>query len=179
MVFATSAILCWGQKSTKNDQKSIQKQLSNPCSNLCRFESQLGLILGGFWTSRWGQVGTKSLQKSIFKSMTKMIAFQIALGTDFDRFWAPTWSPNRPRYSHLGAKSGPRPPQDPSKTSQNPLKSSPKSIQNRNLIFDPFWDRFLLIFHQFSTPKSTKNQSKSIKKSSQFGRILEPNLSDF
>ena len=60
MVFATSAILCWGQKSTKIHQKSIQKRLSNPCSKLGRFKSQLGCILGGFWAPRWGQVGTKS-----------------------------------------------------------------------------------------------------------------------
>ena len=106
--------------------------------------------------------------------MTKMIAFQIALGTDFDRFWAPTWSPNRPRISHIGAKIGPRPPQDPSKTSQNPLKSSPKSIQNRNLIFDPFWNRILLIFHRFSTPTSTKNQSKSIKKHPNLDKFWSP-----
>ena len=106
--------------------------------------------------------------------MTKMIAFQIALGTDFDRFWAPTWSPNRPRISHIGAKIGPRPPQDPSKTSQNPLKSSPKSIQNRNLIFDPFWSRILLIFHRFSTPTSTKNQSKSIKKHPNLDKFWSP-----
>ena len=163
----------------KNGSTSIKKHISNQWFIFDGFWSQLGPILGRFWGLRWSQVGTKSFQKSIFKSITKIIAFQIALGTDFDRFWAPTWSPNRPRISHIGANSGPRPPQDPSKTSQNPLKSSPKSIPNRNLIFDPFWDRFLLIFHQFSTPKSTKNQSKSIKKSSQFGRILEPNLSDF
>ena len=127
MVFATSAMLCWGQKWTKVDPTSFQKQLSNPCSNLCRFESQLGLILGGFWTSRWGQVGTKSDQKSIFKSMINMKAFQIALGTDFDRFWAPTWSPNRPRNSRLGAKIGPRAPKRPS-------KAHSRAVQNRSTI---------------------------------------------
>ena len=146
----------WHQIGSKINPKVYQKINAT----LHGFWSQLGSILGGVWGPRWGQVGTKSLQKSIFKSMINMIAFQIALGTDFDRFWAPTWSPNRPRISQLGAKIGPRPPQDPSKTSQNPLKSSPKSIQNRNLIFDPFWSRILLIFHRFSTPKSSKNQSK-------------------
>ena len=106
---------------------SFQEQLSNQHPNLDRFWSQLGSILGGFWEPRWGQVGTKSLQKSIFKSIIKTITFRIALGPDFDRFWAPKWPPRGgPRGSdelglrylfgswcHLGAKMAPRPPQTP------------------------------------------------------------------
>ena len=59
------------------------------------FGSQLGSILEGFGEPSWTQVGTKSLQKWVFKSMQKMITFWIALGTDFARFWAPTWLPRR------------------------------------------------------------------------------------
>ena len=74
---------------------SIKKQLSNQHSKLDRFWNQLGSILGGFGGPRWGEVGTNSFQKSIFKSIIKMITFRIALETDFDRFWAPTWLPKR------------------------------------------------------------------------------------
>ena len=105
--------------------RPFQKQLSNQHPNLHRFWSQLGSILGGFGGPRWGQVGTKSLQKSIFKSIKKMIIFLIALGTDFDRFWAPTWgiwggesSPfSDPLIFFLVSWGllGPRWPQDPSK----------------------------------------------------------------
>ena len=107
MVFATSAILCWGQKSTKIDQKSIQKRLPNPCSNLDGFWCQLGSILGGFWAPRWGQVGTKSRSKAIFKSMIKMMPrsfqkqlsnqhpnlhrFGTQLGSSLGGFWGPRW----------------------------------------------------------------------------------------
>ena len=124
-VFATPAMSCCGKKSMKIKPTSFQKQLSNQHSNLHRFGSRLGPMLGGFWEPRWGQVGTKSLQKSIFKPIIKTITFRIALGADFDRFWAPKWLPrggprNRfsrfwgllgPSWGHLGAKMAP----DPSK----------------------------------------------------------------
>ena len=95
MVFATSAMLCWGQKSTKIDPTSFQKQLSNPCSNLHRFESQLDSILGGFWGSRWSPIRSKRLAKSIPKTIQKMITFWIASRWIFAWFWAPTWPPRR------------------------------------------------------------------------------------
>ena len=63
-------------------------------------------VLDEFWGGFGGQDGTKSLQKSIFKSIKKLFTFQIALGIDFGRFWAPTWTPKRPRipsWTHLEA----------------------------------------------------------------------------
>ena len=117
---------CCGKKSMKIKPTSFQKHLSNQHSNLHRFWSRLGSILGGFWEPRWAQVGTKSLQKSIFKPIIKSITFRIALGADFDRFLVPKWLPRggpRNRFSrfwgllgtswgHLGAKMA----QDSSKT---------------------------------------------------------------
>ena len=79
----------------------MKKQISNQHSNLHRFWSQLGSILGGFWKPRWGQVGTKPIPKSIFKSIIKTIIFRIALGADFDRFWIPKWPPRDPRRPKL------------------------------------------------------------------------------
>ena len=73
--------------------RSLPKQLSNQHPNLDRFWNQLGFILGGFGEPSWSQVGTKSLQKSIQKVIKKSITFRIALGTNFDRFWPPTWPP--------------------------------------------------------------------------------------
>ena len=122
MCFATSAMSCDVRKSIKMVPTSIRKQLSNQHPNLHRFGSQLGSILGGFWGPRWGQVGTKSLQKSIFKSIIKTITFRIALGPDFDRFWAPKWPPREGQNFHFSAflellgpswgQDGPRPLQD-------------------------------------------------------------------
>ena len=135
-------MLCWGQKSTKIDPTSFQKQLSNPCSNLHRFESQLDSILGGFWGSRWSPIGPKSLQKSIPKTIQKTITFLIASGSIFDRFWAPTWgvqggplgvrratfSPLEPLLEPRCAKDLPKIPQD-----------LPRPLQ------DASWDQFLTI----------------------------------
>ena len=124
MFFATSAMSCCSKKSIKLVPTSIKKQLSNQHSNLHWFSSQLGPILGGFWKPRWGQVGTKLIPKSIFKSIIKTITFRIALGADFDRFWAPKWPPRggpRNQFStFLGllgpswGQDGPRPLQDSS-----------------------------------------------------------------
>ena len=121
----------------KDGPTSIKKHLSNQHPNLHRFWSQLGPILGRFSGPRCGQVGTKSLQKSIFKCIRKMTTFRIALGTNFDRFWAPTWPPRGvtfvykfdhlrflgPTWGHLGAKMAPRPTQDPPR----PLQEAPKT----------------------------------------------------
>ena len=110
------------KKSIKIVPRSLQKQLSNQHPNLDRFWTQLGPILGGFWGSKWGQVGTKSLQKSIFKSIKKMITFWIALGSNFNGFWPPFGEPNRSLRSTLalifwvlGLNIAPRPPKTPPK----------------------------------------------------------------
>ena len=127
---------------------SIRKQLSNQHSNLDRFWSQLDSILGGFWGPRWGQVGTKSFQKSIFKSIIKMITFRIALGADFDRFWAPKWPPRGgprnqfstflkllgPSWGHLGAILGPRWPKTPPRQLCGPILIDFGTIFDRCLI---------------------------------------------
>ena len=115
---------------------SIKKQLSNQHSNLDRFWSQLGLIVGGFGGSRWGQVGTKSLPNRSSNQSTKMITFWIALGGDFAPFWAPTLPPRGGPRNHFsmflgllrqswcqnGPKTSPRPPKSP----QGPSKRPPK-----------------------------------------------------
>ena len=56
----------------------------------------------------------------------------MALGTDFDRFWAPTWS-------RLGTKIGPRPP-------KIPPKAHSRAVQNRSTIASYVWSVFCLIF---------------------------------
>ena len=59
---------------------------------------QLGSILGPTWLHLGMVLGAKMgpswypiAEKSISKSIKKLITFRIALGTDFERFWAPTW----------------------------------------------------------------------------------------
>ena len=143
-------MLCWGQKSTKIDPTSFQKQLSNPCSNLHRFESQLDSILGGFWGSRWSPIGSKWLQKSIQKAIQKMITFWIVSRSIFGRFWAPTWPPRGvtdlyilERFSLLGPSWA----QDLPKTPPRGLLGPPRPLQESS--WDPqdpiqgaSWDRF-------------------------------------
>lgn len=93
MVFATSAMSCYVEKSIKTITASSKKQLSNQHPKLDRFWSQFGSILGRVLGSKMGPSWTNSLQKSIFKSIKKVIAFRIALGMHCYRFWAPTWHP--------------------------------------------------------------------------------------
>ena len=62
--------------------------------------SQLGSILGAFGVSSGVQNPSKIDFKPIPTTYQKMIAFWIALGTDFDRFLVPTWL-------HFGAKLAP------------------------------------------------------------------------
>ena len=124
MFLPTSAMSCCGKKSMKIKPTSFRKQLSNQHSNLHRFWSRLGSILGRFWGPRWSQVGTKSLQKTIPKSIKKMITLRIALGPDFNRFWAPKWPAREGQNFHFSAflellgpswgQDGPRPLQDSS-----------------------------------------------------------------
>ena len=88
-------------------------------------------LLFFFWGSRWGQVGTKSLQKSIFKLIIKTITFRIALGADFDRFWAPKWPPRggpRNQFSTFFELLGPSWLQDGTKSeksSENLIRRTP------------------------------------------------------
>ena len=142
MFLATSAMYVV-VKDFKIMPRSFQKQLSNQHPNWHRFGSQLGSILVGFWGPRWGHAGTKSFQKSIFKSIKKMFIFLIALGIDFDRFWAPTrecWggesSPFSDPFSFFLVSwglLGPRWPQDPSRDKYSPFG------RFLRLIVDCFW----------------------------------------
>ena len=141
MVFATSAMPCWGKKSTKMVPRAFPKQLSNQHPNLHRFWSQLASILGGFWEPSWGQVGTKSLQKSIQKMIKKMITFWMALGSDFWRFWLPLGgSRGDPRmdprmtFGGLFGSWGPDPPKSPPRAPQEPPRA-PKTPSKLR-----FWD---------------------------------------
>ena len=59
-----------------------------------------GLILGAFWVSSGVQNCSKIDFKPIPTTYQKMIAFWIALGTDFDGFLVPTWL-------HFGPKLAP------------------------------------------------------------------------
>ena len=79
MVFATSAMPCWGKKSIKIVPRALPKQLSNRHPNLHRFGSQLGSILGWLWQPSSSQTYTKSLETSIHK-ITKNVYF-------LDRSW--------------------------------------------------------------------------------------------
>ena len=67
--FVPSAMLCCVQNSTKNDTEILSKTTLKSTPNLDRFCTQLGSILGGFWSPRWSQIRLKSLHKSIFKSI--------------------------------------------------------------------------------------------------------------
>ena len=126
-----------GKKSIKMVPTSFQEQLSNQHPNLHRFWSQLGPIFGGgVGRPSWGQVGTKSVQKSITKVIIKMITFRIALGTNFDRFWAPRWAPRGGPRNHFSrslgllglswGQDGPKIPPRTPKTLQEPPKRPPK-----------------------------------------------------
>ena len=114
--------------------RAFPKQLSNQHPNLHRFWSQLGPIWGRFWEPTGGQVGTKSLQNSIPKVIKKMITFRIALGTDFDGFWAPTWPPKAEtnlwfleHFGLLGPSWGQDPPKTPQELPRHPPRA-PKTL---------------------------------------------------
>ena len=62
--------------------------------------SQHDSILGAFWVSSGVQNPSKIDFKPIPTTYQKMIAFWIALGTDFGRFLVPTWL-------HVGPKLAP------------------------------------------------------------------------
>ena len=125
MVFATSAMLCWGQKSTKIDPTSFQKQLSNPCSNLDRFWSQLGSILEGFWGQGEPQLApnrSKNRSQKRYKKRSHfrspqdrfLIDFGLQLGGSRGVRWGsvgPLFGLLKPSWSQDDPKS----PQDPSK----------------------------------------------------------------
>ena len=157
MVFATSAMPCWGNKSMTKIPRACQKQFSNQHPNLHLIWSQLASILGGFWEPSWSQVGTKSLQKSIQKDIKKMITFWIALGSNFHGFWPPFGSQDGAQNPHLGAKIGPRPPKVGTKIGSKPqlgAKMAPRPSQDTSR--DLFWmilasilDCFLMIFEGF------------------------------
>ena len=135
-------------KFNKKRSKIHKKHLSNQHSNLHRFWSQLGPILGRFWKPKWGQDGTKSLQKSILESIKKTITPRVALGTNFERFWAPTWPPRGVtfvyKFEHLKVlvpSWAPRPTQDlprPPRPSQEPPKTNFRPQVHR------FWGSTLL-----------------------------------
>ena len=67
--FVPSAMLCCVQNWRKNDTEILSKTALKSTPNLDRFCTQLGSILGGFWSPRWNQIRSKSLQKSTFKSI--------------------------------------------------------------------------------------------------------------
>ena len=148
MVFATSAMPCWSNKSTKMVPRALQKQLSNQHPNLHRFWNQLGSILGGFWEPSWSQVVTKSLQKSIQKEINKNDHLLDRSWEQFSLiwapFWEPRWSPKPPILEPRSAQDLPIWRQDRPRTSnleprwpQDPPKTPPGSD------FEGFWWPFL------------------------------------
>ena len=131
-IIVPSAMFCWVRKSIKINQTCFRKQLPNQCSNLDRFWSQLGSILGGFWVPRWGQVGSKWLQKSIQKTIKKMITFWIAPRSIFGGFWAPTWPPRGEttiQFLEHFSLLGPSWAQDLPKTPPRGLLGPPRPLQ--------------------------------------------------
>ena len=149
MVFATSAMPCWGKKSTKIDPKSITKQLSNQHPNLHRFWSQFGSIFGGVWGPRWDQIASK-IDLKIHQKIDHIS------DRSWDRFWlilGPNLEPKtaqdpilKASWSHLGAKKW-----------KNPTKMGPKLItfnhhEPKYLQSHPRtppWTSFSLIFDRF------------------------------
>ena len=117
-------------------QTMCQNRANNLQKTGLKSTLQLGSILeptwlhfGTFLDAKTGQDGTQSFQKCVSESIQKMITFCIALGTDFDRFWASTWLPRGGPRNHfstfllaLGPVLGPRGPQDPPRP--------PKSLQD-------------------------------------------------
>ena len=177
-----------GKKSMKIKPTSFQKQLSNQHSNLYRFWTQFGPILGGLGGPRWSQVGTKSLQKSIFKLIIKTITFRIALGADVDRLWIPKWSPREGQNFHCSAflellgpswgQDGPSPRQDSSMDrfwsilgskmapKRGPQKSIFEVLGALGAILGPSWGQ--------DGPRPLQDSSVD-----RFWSILEPFLIDF
>ena len=162
MVFTTSAMSCYIENSIKNGPNIDQKTALKPTLQLGSILEPTWLHFGRVLGSKMRPSWTKSLQKSIFKSIRKIIMFRIALGTDFSRFWAPTWLPRggprnhfwrffgllEPSWGQDGPKTLPRAhksPQDPPKTPpRGPLGAmlGPKLVD-----FRPQVDRFCGSWH--------------------------------
>ena len=135
---------CYIENSMKIIPASLRKELSNQHPNLTRFWSQLGLILGGFWGPRWGQVApNRSKSPSSNRSKNDHISDR-----SWGRFWSilgPKMTPERGHQKSLfevpGALEailGPRRPQDLPKRALGP-------------IFDQFWLIFQQILMDFRT----------------------------
>ena len=128
-------------------QHPSNKKLSNQHPNLDRFWSQLGSILGRFGELSWGQVGPKTVQKSIQKTIKNIITFWIALDTDFDEFWAPTWpQKSDPFLSQPGPP--PKSSQDITQEPPRPLQETPQDPSKRPLgtDFGATLDSSLMVF---------------------------------
>ena len=87
------ALLCQVQETIKIILTSLWKQLSRPCSNLDRCQSELGSILGGFWTSKSTKNPFKTDQNTIPKIIIKMMTFWMVSRSIFNRFQVPSWVP--------------------------------------------------------------------------------------
>ena len=130
MVFATSAMPCWGKKSKKNMPRFMQKHPSNRHPNLHRFGNQLASILGGFGEPSWDQIGTNrspNRSKNYSKKISQIIIpTWIDLGTNLAPFWEGLGS-------QVGAKLAP-----------NRFKSRSKKRYKKWSPFGSPQDRFLV-----------------------------------
>ena len=132
--------------------------------------SQHGSILGAFWVSSGVQNPSKIDFKPIPTTYQKMIAFWIALGTDFDGFLVPTWLHFGPKLAPSWAKLAPSWP--PSWFKIQVGRTSPQlgrtwlhlgpNLAPLGPILEPTW----LQLGSKIQPKSVQNRSKSPKMAS-------------
>ena len=144
MVFATSAMPCWGKNLIKMVPRAFQKQLSNQHPNLHRFWNQLGLILGRFG----GQVGPK-LGPNRFTSRSKK----------WSKKWSPKTSKKGARYAASWGQHGVQTQWD----ARGMVGYF--SVQNSSKIESCFWSLFWSIFDWFFIDFRSQNPPKINKKS--------------
>ena len=126
--------------TTKNQQNFSQDPINNSSQTNTPTCIDFGTNLAPFGEGVGSQDGAKlapNRSKIDLQIYQQFITFRVALGTNFDRFGAPTW----PRkgltfvlqiraFEVLGANLGPRWPHDPPKTLQDPERTIQEACQD-------------------------------------------------
>ena len=137
------SMLCtrFNKRRSKIHQKTPLKSTLQLASILEPTWPYFGRVLGAKMGPGWHQISL-NIDLHIHQ---KNITFQIALGTDFGRFWAPTcppigvktfiYGPLVRSWSHLGVKTAPRPRQDPPGPPKDRFSIDVRSIFDRYIFF--------------------------------------------